>query len=101
MKRRRFAITLTAVAVLGPAAWLLIHGALSRFTGAGTTLVEQWCGRQLAAIANDHLGPTMSFDRLGYAYPRTVTLSAVRFTSGDVPFITADAVGIEFAEIPV
>jgi hypothetical protein len=100
MRLRRLIITVAVTGVVGAAGWIVVHAGLRQFTGTGTSAVERWCARQVMAIANDHLGPTLSFDRLAYAYPRTVTLTDVRLTSGAVPIITADALRIEFAEIP-
>jgi hypothetical protein len=100
MRLRRFLIIILIVGGVGFAAWKLLHAGLQRFTGTGTTVVEKWVGKQLAAIANAHLGPTLSFDRMGYAYPRTVTLHNVRLTADDVPIIAADALRVEFAEVP-
>jgi hypothetical protein len=100
MRLRRLVIAAGVTVAVCAAGGLIVYAGLRRFTGSGTTTVERWCARQVMAIANAHLGPTLSFDRLGYAYPRTVTLSDIRLTSGDVPIITADALRIEFAEIP-
>jgi hypothetical protein len=68
--------------------------------GGGVNRLEQWCGRQLLSIANDHLGPTLSFNRLTYTYPRSVTLAKVRLSADGVSIVEADAIGIDFAEIP-
>ena len=62
--------------------------------------IERWCGEQLLAIANDHLGPRLDFKSLDYQRPTTVWLYDLTLTSGDVTFIRADSVRVEFAQVP-
>ncbi|MHC5007330.1 MAG: AsmA family protein [Planctomycetota bacterium] len=100
MSRRKIVFTMLVLAVIGTAGWLLWHTVGRRFVHESVARVERWCGRQLQAIANDHLGPTLSFDTLDYDYPRTVTLTPVRLTADGVSIITADSIRIDFAEIP-
>ena len=62
--------------------------------------IERWCGEQLLAIANDHLGPRLDFKSLDYQRPTTLWLYDLTLTSGDVTFIRADSVRVEFAQVP-
>jgi hypothetical protein len=100
MSLRKLVIALLVLAVAGTAGWLWWRGRGREVVGKAVRAVEIWCGRQLQAIANDHLGPTLSFDTLNYAYPRTVTLAPVRLTADGVSFVEADSIRIDFAEIP-
>jgi hypothetical protein len=100
MSLRKLGFTLLALTVISTAGWLLWLGFGRGAVRAGMARVEQWCGRQLQSIANDHLGPTLSFDTLDYSYPRTVTLAPVRLTAEGVSIIEADSIRIDFAEVP-
>ncbi|MHC4082661.1 MAG: AsmA family protein [Planctomycetota bacterium] len=100
MSRRKRAVTLVALASVVAAVWLLWRSVGRDLVHGSIAGLEQWCGRQLQAIANDHLGPTLSFDTLDYTYPRTVTLTPVRLTADSVSIITADSIRIDFAEVP-
>ena len=62
--------------------------------------IERWCGGQLLAIANDHLGPRVDFKSLDYQRPTTVWLHDLTLTSGEVTFIRAESVRVEFAQVP-
>jgi len=46
------------------------------------------------------VGRELSFDRLEYTYPRTVTLAPVRLTADGQAIIEADSIRIDFAEVP-
>jgi len=100
MSRRKLVLTVLVLSVIGTAGWLLWRTVGQRIVHESVALVERWCGRQLQAIANDHLGPTLSFDTLDYTYPRTVTLTPVRLTADGVTIIEADSIRIDFAEVP-
>ena len=56
-------------------ALLVAWGPVSALLGEGSTRVEGWIGRQLVAIAGDHLGPALVLGELDYQYPRTVTVT--------------------------
>ncbi|MHC4422248.1 MAG: hypothetical protein ACYS1E_16845, partial [Planctomycetota bacterium] len=100
MSLRKLVVALLVLSVASAATWLawlsfgrdLVHGGIAR--------LEQWCGGQLQAIANDHLGPELSFGTLDYTYPRTVTLAPVRLTAEGQAIIEADSIRIDFAEVP-
>jgi hypothetical protein len=100
MSRRKLVVSLVLLASGATASWFLWQGYGRDLMRGGVVRLEQWCGRQLQAIANDHLGPTLSFDTLDYEFPRTVTLMPVRLTADGVPFITADSIRVVFAEVP-
>jgi len=100
MSRRKLVLTVLVLAVIGTAGWLLWRSFGRDLVRGSIVRIERWCGRQLQAIANDHLGPTLSFDTLDYTFPRTVTLTPVRLTADGVSIITADSIRIEFAEVP-
>jgi hypothetical protein len=100
MSRRKLVLTVLVLSVIGTAVWLLWCTVGRRVVHESVAGIERWCGRQLQSIANDHLGPTLSFDTLDYTYPRTVTLSPVRLTADGVSIITADSIRIDLAEIP-
>jgi hypothetical protein len=74
-------------------------GLLSLLTGQVDAL-QQWCGRQLLAVANDHLGPELSFERIDYAPPGTVTLTNVMLVARDARLLTAERIRIVLAETP-
>ena len=93
MRLRVIVIAILVLVVAGGVAIVLLRKPIAQ-------RIEGWARTQLQAIANDHLGPTLSFDALDYEFPRSVTLSTVRVTADDVPFIEADSVRIDLAEIP-
>jgi len=62
--------------------------------------LQQWCGRQLLAIANDHLGPELKFERIDYAPPATVTLTNVTLDSGATRLLAAASIRVTLAETP-
>jgi hypothetical protein len=101
MSRRKLVFTVLGLVVIGAAVWLLWQSFGRDLVRGSIARVEQWCGRQLQAIANDHLGPTLTFDTLDYTYPRTVTLTPVRLTADGVSIIAADSIRIDFAKVPM
>ena len=97
---RKILIGLTVVAALAGAGWLVLSGQVKSIAGAGKQSVEAWCGKQLLALAADHLNPTLHFDTLVYRFPKTVQLTRVTLAHENVVVISADAITIEFAGIP-
>jgi len=75
--------------------WVVVVGA-----GKGKLTIEAWCSKQLLALANDHLNPTLHFERLVYTFPQTVTLTKVTLAENNVVVIGADSITIEFAGKP-
>jgi hypothetical protein len=100
MSLRRLVVALLALAVIGAGGWLLWRSFGRAVVRGSVARLEQWCGRQLQTIANDHLGPTLSFDTLDYVFPRTVTLAPVSLTAEGVSIVEADSIRIDFAEVP-
>lgn len=93
---RTLTIALTAAAVLvaaGAAVWW-------RIGQAGSTELEQWLGRQVVGIIEAHITPTVRFDDVDYQAPKTVVITGVELTSGDVALVKADRLLLELAQVP-
>ena len=58
---RKILIGLTVAAALAGAGWLVLSEQIKSVAGAGKEGVEAWCGKQLLALAADHLNPTLHF----------------------------------------
>jgi hypothetical protein len=95
MRSRRVVIILVVVIALAGGAWLVSRG-LQRLPAT----VEAWCATQLLAIADAHLGPKLTFDKLHYHYPNSVELTNVRLTAGTEVILEAAAAGITLARVP-
>jgi hypothetical protein len=94
---KKLALVIVIVVTLAGVGWV-VGG--KRILSSGKLNVEAWCSRQLLAIANDHLNPTLHFDTLVYTFPQTVTLTQVSLAENNVVVISADSITIEFAGIP-
>ena len=73
MKRKSILAALI-VLLLAVVAWGVLRRTAIIVAAPGSGAIEQWCGSQLLAIANAHLGPELSFETLDYQYPATVLL---------------------------
>lgn len=62
--------------------------------------LQQWIGQQLLAIANDHLGPELAFERIDYRPPGTVELTNVTLDSGTTRLLSAKQLIVTLAETP-
>ena len=93
---KKLVIALLVAVLLAGLAWVVLFKVL----GGGKAGAEAWVAKQLMAIADDHLNPTLKFSKLLYTFPKTVTLSEVSLTDHDVSIITADSITIEFARLP-
>ena len=94
---KKLALTIVITVTLAGLGWVV---AGKRILTSSKLGVEAWCSKQLLAIANDHLNPTLHFDTLAYTFPQTVTLTQVSLAENNVVVISADSVTIEFAGIP-
>ena len=99
MARKIFIGLIVAVAIAA-AGWVILSGQVKSIAGAGKQSVEAWCGKQLLALAADHLNPTLEWDTLEYKFPKTVQLTRVTLAQDNIVVISADAFTIEFAGIP-
>jgi len=82
-----------ALAIAGGAfVWMFMRGSLG---------VDDWVVRQVTAIAQTYVVPTMRFDSFNYQAPRTVELDGVSFTAPDgTEVIDAGRLVLTLAEIP-
>ncbi len=92
--RRILLVVLLLAAGVG--AWLLVRVGPRAMLGG----LEQWCGEQLLAIANDHLGPKLEWKRIAWVPPRSVEITGLTMTAGAVTIIEAQGVRIDFARVP-
>ncbi len=97
---RKILIGLIVAAALAGAGWVFFSGYLKSVAETGKQSIEAWSGKQLLALAADHLNPTLHFDALLYTFPKTVRLTRVTLVHENVVVISADAITIEFAGIP-
>ncbi len=97
---RKILIGLMVAAALAGAGWVFLSGHVKSIADAGKQSIEAWCGKQLLALAADHLNATLHFDKLVYKFPKTVQLTRVTLTDQNIVVISADAITIEFAGIP-
>ncbi|MHC5023755.1 MAG: AsmA family protein [Planctomycetota bacterium] len=95
-------VLMLAGSVAGVAWWLgRSQASLARgLIGKGTSLVEQWCSQQVQSIANDLIRPTLRFDSMDFQLPATATFNHVTLRDGEDTVVEADALRIEFAEVP-
>lgn len=101
---------LTLIAVFTVAGAVLLFSPISPLKSSGGSVlsyfmetadeVQQWVGRQLLAIANDHLGPELTFERIDYLPPATVTLSNVTLDDATTRLLEAESIRITLAERP-
>jgi hypothetical protein len=96
MRPRRRAAIVALVALGAAGAALVVARGARRVIGD----VERWCGRQILAIANDHLGPRLSFARLRYVPPRSVLVEEVALRAGDTTIAEAASALIGLARVP-
>lgn len=91
-----------AALVLAAAAggWVLYKAGPSRLFRGMLGGLEQWCGAQLLAIANDHLGPELHWQRIAWAPPRSVEITGLTMIAGDLTIIEAESVRVDFARVP-
>ena len=99
MKRKSILAALI-VLLLAVVAWQVLRRTAIIVAAPGSGAIEQWCGSQLVAIANAHLGPQLSFETLDYQFPATVLLSSVALTAGELAIVEAESIQVEFAEVP-
>ncbi len=92
---KKLLLALVIAVSLAGLGWVVLAAA-----GKGKLTIEAWCSKQLLAIANDHLNPTLHFDRLVYTFPQTVTLTKVTLAENNVVVIGADSITIQFAGKP-
>jgi hypothetical protein len=90
-------------AVAGFIVFMLTQSGSGLF-GRGGEELRQWIGRQVTAIVNDNLKPELTFERLEYAFPGTVTIHRPSLTTTDaepIEVVAAASMAIELAETPV
>src|SRR5262245_41061138 len=99
--RRRLVLTVMLLIVCaGVTIVLLVRGHGNPGAGLATVLgdtkaaIEQWCGKQLLAVANSHLRPELSFSKLEFQLPATVTLTDVRLSDQGIAVIEAKAMRV-------
>lgn len=96
----RSARALTRVVVALVMLGLLAAVAVLMFV-RGTLGVDDWVARQVTAIAQTYIVPTMAFESFNYRAPRTVQLDGVTFTAPDgTRVIDASRLTLTLAEIP-
>ncbi|MHC4445065.1 MAG: hypothetical protein ACYTF1_09795 [Planctomycetota bacterium] len=66
----------------------------------GSTDIEQWIGRQVVAIIEGHVTPTVNFDTLDYQAPQTVVIENLALAAENQQILSVDRVLLELAEIP-
>lgn len=93
---RRFRVVLLVIAIGAAVAGAVAVRSLLGSHGR----LQRWCAAQIVDIVNAHLTAVLSCDSFTYTYPNTLDLSAVALTSDGKPIISADAIRIEFAQIP-
>jgi hypothetical protein len=97
---------IVTVCVLIVAALAIVFFLLHRSGQTGSSEVEQWIGSQLQEIANSYLNPRLSFEKLDYQYPGTVTLQNLKLEAEDpnahnaVTILGASRATITLAGIP-
>ena len=99
MKRKSILAALI-VLLLAVVAWGVLRRTAIIVAAPGSGAIEQWCGSQLLAIANAHLGPELAFESLDYQYPATVVLGEVSLRTPEVDLIVAESIQVDFAELP-
>ena len=99
MKRKSILAALI-VLLLAVVAWQVLRRTAIIVAAPGSGAIEQWCGSQLLAIANAHLGPELAFESLDYQYPATVVLGEVSLRTPEVDLIVAESIQVDFAELP-
>jgi len=99
MKRKSILAALI-VLLLAVVAWGVLRRTAIIVAAPGSGAIEQWCGSQLLAIANAHLGPELAFKSLDYQYPATVVLGEVSLRTPEVDLIVAESIQVDFAELP-
>jgi len=99
MKRKSILAALI-VLLLAVVAWQVLRRTAIIVAAPGSGAIEQWCGSQLLAIANAHLGPELAFKSLDYQYPATVVLGEVSLRTPEVDLIVAESIQVDFAELP-
>lgn len=98
MVRRIVLVVLLLSAAAG--GWLLYRVGPTRVLHRMLGGIEQWCGDQLLAIANDHLGPRLEWKRIAWVPPRGVQITGLTMTAGDQKIIEAASVLVDFARVP-
>jgi uncharacterized protein involved in outer membrane biogenesis len=89
----RVVVALVMLGLLGAVAVLMFV--------RGTLGVDDWVVRQVTAIAQTYIVPTMAFESFNYQAPRTVELDGVTFTAPDgTRVIDASRLTLTLAEIP-
>jgi hypothetical protein len=84
---------LMAVAAGGFALW-------TRLGQTGSSDLENWIGRQVAAVLEGYITPKVSFESIDYEAPYAVTLEELTLTADDRKIILVDRIFLELAEIP-
>jgi hypothetical protein len=97
---RKRTVTGVVAILLGGAAVALWLGPVRALLGEGSTRIEAWCGRQLVAIAGDHLTPTLVLGEVDYMFPKTLHVNELSLEADGISIIAADSARLEFAEIP-
>lgn len=109
MKSRRRLTTIVVLLIVGAGLTMAVFlrgrgipggAGLSLLLGDTKAAIEQWCGKQMLAIANAHLRPQLSFDKLQFELPATATLTNVKLVDQNTTVINAKAMRIEFTETP-
>ncbi len=67
---------------------------------SGSTELEDWIRYYLQSSLQARLNPRVSFGKLDYRFPRTVTLSDVTLTSDAVPLISIKRIQLELGKVP-
>lgn len=95
-------VILLLVALGGFGVFLLTQSGSGLF-GLGGEELRQWIGKQVTAIVNDNLKPELTFERLEYEFPGTVTVHKPALTTTDadkIEVVAANTLTIELAETP-
>lgn len=104
--KRSLGIIAAVLVVLALAGGLLVvlsrggGGIVSRISGLGADL-RDYLAKQVLAIVNTHLEPTLGFDSIAYAAPGTVRLSGATLTAPDgTRIVDVSTLELTLAEVP-
>lgn len=78
----------------------IIRREVTSLLGEGSGYVEAWVGKQLRAVAGEHLHPELMFSDLDFEYPYTVTLRDVVLRSTETNILETQRLRLTLAETP-
>ena len=81
--------------VVGGATCLYVH-----LGERGTSRLEQWIGRQIVGVVQEHLNCTAKFETLDYQAPKTVEVTGLSLARDGHEFVGAARMLIELGERP-